>query len=59
MTGRSKGYAFIEYAHTDEAEKAYQVRRNKLSIFSFISSTCLICVYVCRGVIGCTLMGLR
>ena len=26
VTGRSKGYAFIEYSHTDEAEKAYHVR---------------------------------
>ena len=25
VTGRSKGYAFVEYQHTDEAEKAYHV----------------------------------
>ena len=25
VTGQSKGYAFVEFSHTDEAEKAYHV----------------------------------
>lgn len=64
VTGQSKGYAFVEFSHTDEAEKAYHV---SVSLSQKIQNWCALaaanfvaifqkflcyCAVFCRGVTG-------